>query len=74
MKDHEAIEGISAASRVWELLREHPEARQVLARRGMMCPSCKGMENETLKHAACNHGVPLPALLDELKAAIKSGP
>jgi hybrid cluster-associated redox disulfide protein len=56
-----------------DLLREHPEARKVLARHGMDCPGCRGSENETVRHAARNHGLLLPDLLHELKAAIKPG-
>jgi hybrid cluster-associated redox disulfide protein len=64
---------ISSATRIRDLLREHPETRKVLARHGMDCPGCRGGEFETVRHAARNHGILLPDLLHELKAAIKPG-
>jgi len=64
---------ISPATRIRDLLHEHPEARKALARLGMDCPACRGSENETIRHAARNHGIPLPDLLRELKAALKPG-
>jgi hybrid cluster-associated redox disulfide protein len=65
---------INPALRVRDLLRDHPEAKKVLAKHGMLCPACKGAENDTLSHAATNHGVRLDRLLSELKTAVhKSG-
>ena len=56
-----------------DLIRKHPRAKKVLAGFKMMCTGCGGSEHETIRHAAQNHGVPLSVLLEELKAAIKSG-
>jgi len=67
------MEKIGPTTLIRDLLREHPEVRKVLAHRGMLCPGCRGSEHETVRNAAQNHGVPLPDLLHDLKAAIKSG-
>ncbi|HUT54567.1 MAG TPA: DUF1858 domain-containing protein [bacterium] len=67
------MEEINAGSLVFDLMKKHPEARKVLTRHGLLCGSCKGLETETLRHAAQNHGVPLSALIADLKAAIKPG-
>jgi hybrid cluster-associated redox disulfide protein len=68
------MDEINAGSLILELMKKHPETRKVFSKHGLLCGSCKGVENETLRHAAHNHGVPLASLLTELKAAIKSGP
>jgi hybrid cluster-associated redox disulfide protein len=68
------MEEINAASLVADLMKKHPETRQVMSRLGLLCASCQGVQTETLRHAAQNHGVPLAELIAELKAAIKSGP
>jgi hybrid cluster-associated redox disulfide protein len=65
---------IDAGCRLRDLLREHPEARKALAASGMLCPACRGMEHETLGHAAVNHGIPISRLLAEIEAALKPGP
>ena len=64
---------ISAGSRIGDLMRDYPGAKKVFKKRGMLCSSCQGSENETLRLAARNHGVPVTSLIDELNAAAKSG-
>ena len=64
---------ITGHTRIRDLLRSHPETKKILSRHGMRCTTCKGSDHETLRHAAVNHGVPLQKLLDELRAAHKSG-
>lgn len=66
------MDGIDGDTLIMELLREHPGAKKVLARHGMMCTGCQGMEKEKLRHAAQNHGVPVKRLIKELKATIKT--
>ena len=68
------MEEINAGSLVTDLMKKHPETRKVLVKHGLTCVSCGGVQTETLRHAAQNHGVPLSALIADLKAAIKSGP
>jgi len=65
--------GISANLSIRRILKEHPAAKKVFEKHGMMCLKCKGFENETLRNAAQNHGVPLPLLLEEIERALKSG-
>ena len=62
---------ITPETTIKELFQKHPQARRVFARYGMMCPKCQGRENETVKHAAHNHGLPLQKLLEELNAMSK---
>ena len=68
------MDEITAGSLLSDLLKKHPETRPVLTKRGMLCGGCKGSATETLRHAAQNHGVPLAALVAELKAVLKPSP
>lgn len=64
---------INERQKLGELLREYPELEKVFARQGLKCAGCKGLEAETLRHVAENHGLPLNRLLSEIKAALKPG-
>jgi hybrid cluster-associated redox disulfide protein len=64
---------IDGKTRVHDLLSRHPKAAKVLDRHGMFCRGCRGSENETLHHAAQNHGLALDTLLEEIKDAVKTG-
>lgn len=61
---------ISGDTVIYELVRDYPEAKRVLARHGLMCTNCQGAVSETLRHAAQNHGIPLERLIEDLKAQL----
>lgn len=51
---------------VWQVLQQHPRARDILARHGMGCNQCMGAMQETVEEAARMHGLDLQALLADL--------
>ncbi len=51
---------------IGELLREKPEAAEILMRFGMGCIGCPSSQMESLEQAAMVHGIELQKLLDEL--------
>ena len=64
---------IAPKSLIKDILKEYPGSKKVLAKHGMMCMECKGIEHETLKNAAKNHGVSLKGLISELEKHAKKG-
>jgi len=51
---------------IGELLREKPEAAEILMRFGMGCIGCPSSQMESLEQAAMVHGLDLQNLLAEL--------
>jgi hybrid cluster-associated redox disulfide protein len=51
-----------------EILRAHPQAREVFIRHGMGCIGCMGSATETLENGARMHDIDVEALLKELRA------
>jgi len=51
---------------IMDLLREYPQAREVLEKNGMACTGCMGAEGETIAGGARMHGIDVVALLEEL--------
>ena len=51
---------------IGELLREKPEAAEILMRFGMGCIGCPSSQMESLEQAAMVHGIDLQKLLEEL--------
>jgi hybrid cluster-associated redox disulfide protein len=49
-----------------EILRTHPQARDVFARHGMGCIGCMGSATETIENGARMHDVDVEALIKEL--------
>ncbi|RKD30904.1 DUF1858 domain-containing protein [Thermohalobacter berrensis] len=54
---------------IGNILKEKPEAAQVLMRHGMGCLGCPSAQMETLEEAAKVHGIDLEKLLKELNEA-----
>jgi hybrid cluster-associated redox disulfide protein len=57
---------ITADSTIYDLLKEKPDAAEVLFKFGMGCVGCAIARGETIREAAMVHGIPL----DELLAAL----
>jgi hybrid cluster-associated redox disulfide protein len=57
---------LTADSTINEIIREKPEAAEVLFRFGMGCLGCAMAKGETLREAAQAHGIPLAELLAAL--------
>jgi hybrid cluster-associated redox disulfide protein len=57
---------VTADSTIADLLREKPEAAEILFRFGMGCVGCAIASGETVRQAAEVHGIPLAELLDAL--------
>lgn len=53
---------------IGELLRQKPEAAQVLMAFGLGCVGCPASQMESLEEAAQVHGMDLQKLLDALNA------
>jgi len=57
---------ITADSTIADLLREKPEAAEILFRFGMGCVGCAIANGETVRQAAEVHGIPIAELLEAL--------
>ncbi|WP_460006736.1 DUF1858 domain-containing protein [Methanogenium cariaci] len=57
---------VTADSTIADILKEKPEAVDVLFRFGMGCIGCALANGETLRQAALGHGIPLDELLEAL--------
>jgi hybrid cluster-associated redox disulfide protein len=57
---------VTADSTIADVLKEKPEAADILFRFGMGCIGCALANGETLRQAALAHGIPLDELLDAL--------
>jgi hybrid cluster-associated redox disulfide protein len=55
-----------------EILRTHPQAREVFSRHGMGCIGCMGSATETLENGARMHDIDVEALIREL-SELKQG-
>ncbi len=50
-----------------DLFRAYPSVKEVFLEFHMDCLHCKGLNYETIRHAAENHGIRLKELMDEIK-------
>lgn len=57
---------VTADSTIADLLREKPEAAEILFRFGMGCVGCAIASGETVRQAAEVHGIPLDELIEAL--------
>lgn len=57
---------ISKDMLIGEILREKPEAVEILLRFGMGCIGCPSSQMESLEQAAMVHGIDLEKLVTEL--------
>lgn len=56
--------------KIFEVLRQHAGAKDILANHGMGCLGCMGATMESLENGARMHGVNLEALLADLNRLI----
>lgn len=57
---------ITRETPIMEVLRSHPQAREIFAKHGMGCIGCMGSLTETLENGARMHDIDVEALLKEL--------
>jgi hybrid cluster-associated redox disulfide protein len=57
---------VTADSTIADVLKEKPQAPDILFRFGMGCIGCALANGETLRQAAIGHGIPLDELLEAL--------
>ena len=60
---------ISKETPIMEVLRSHPQAREIFARHGMACIGCMGSMTETLENGAKMHEIDVDELLKELNSS-----
>jgi len=63
---------INADTKIGELLRECPEAVDILMSMGMHCPGCPSAQNETLEEACMVHDMDIDFLLEDLKGFLEN--
>lgn len=63
---------INANTQIGELLREFPEAAQILQEMGMHCPGCPSAQHETLEEACMIHDMDIDSLIEDLKGFLEN--
>lgn len=63
---------ITENTTIGELLRNMPEAADILANMGMHCPTCPSAQNETLAEACEVHDMDAEDLLEDLKGFLEA--
>ena len=56
-----------------DLFQVYPQVKEVFLKYNMDCLHCKGLNYETIRHAAENHGIRLNELLDAIKEKLNEG-
>nr|WP_320050887.1 DUF1858 domain-containing protein [uncultured Desulfuromonas sp.] len=55
-------------TKMTEILKGHPKAKEVLESYGLQCSTCSGAKHESLELGATNHGLDVNELLSRLNA------
>lgn len=63
---------ITAETKIGELLKNMPEAAEILAQMGMHCPTCPSAQNETLEDACAVHDFDVDDLIEDLKGFLEA--
>ena len=63
---------INANTQIGELLREFPEAAEILQEMGMHCPGCPSAQHETLEEACMIHDMDIDSLIEDLKGFLEN--
>ena len=63
---------ITENTTIGELLRNMPEAADILANMGMHCPTCPSAQNETLEEACGVHDMDVDDLIEDLKGFLNA--
>jgi len=61
---------ITEETKIGEMLKKHPETREVVKKYRLDCFGCLGVEQESVRNAAWSHGLDLEALVKDLNRAI----
>ena len=64
------MSAVTADTLVGQIVREHPEAIEVLLSIGMHCLGCPASQMESLADAAAVHGIPADQVIDAINAKI----
>ena len=51
------MQRIDKNTKIADILRSHPQAKDVLAEFGLNCSECSGAKHESLRQGAINHGL-----------------
>ncbi|MBW2451509.1 MAG: DUF1858 domain-containing protein [Deltaproteobacteria bacterium] len=62
---------VTLQTKIGALLKEHPEAVNILKQFNLDCMGCGGAAQETIELGAMAHGLDPKAIVDALNAAIK---
>ena len=61
---------VTGETLVGQIVREHPEANQVLFSIGMHCLGCPASQMESLEEACMVHGIPAERVVEAINAKI----
>ena len=61
---------ITGETLIGEIVREHPEACEVLFSIGMHCLGCPASRSESLQDACAVHGIPAEQVIDAINEKI----
>jgi len=62
---------ITKNTKLKELFKVYPNLKTLFLKENMDCLRCMGLKQETIRHAAENHGIMLEVLLDKIKNEIE---
>jgi hybrid cluster-associated redox disulfide protein len=63
---------VTKSTKIEEVVRRSPAARDVFARHGMECYACFASSAETVEEGALMHDIDVDLLVEELNAACRS--
>ncbi len=64
---------VAPSTRLKDLFQAYPPVKEVFLKYNMDCLHCKGLNYETIRHAAENHGIKLKDLMDAIKEKLEEG-
>lgn len=64
---------IGPNTKLKDLFQAYPPVKEVFLKYNMDCLHCKGLNYETIRHAAENHGILLRDLLNAIKEKVEEG-
>ncbi len=64
---------IAPSTKLKDLFQAYPPVKEIFLKYDMDCLHCKGLNYETIRHAAENHGILLQELLGEIKKMVEEG-
>jgi hybrid cluster-associated redox disulfide protein len=60
---------ITKESKIVDIIRDNRETLKVFDKYGLICPTCKGATEDTVRHVAVNNGLDVESFLTELQKA-----